>query len=236
MSNDYFQFKEFRIAQSQCAMKVCTDSCILGAYAPVYNAGTILDIGTGTGLLALMLAQRSEALIDAIEIDVAACKQAAENVRQSPFSAQIKVIHSSIQAFSVKTRQKYDLIISNPPFFNNHLKRKEFSQNVALHSESLQLPELAVIVSYLLEKLGTFVVMLPRHEMGLLETAAEEVKLFPFEKLYVFDRPEGKLLRVIACFSFEEKELQEKSLYVKNQEGTYTEEFIKLLKPFYLYM
>lgn len=236
MANDFFQFKEFRINQSRCAMKVCTDSCLLGAYASVLDAGKILDIGTGSGLLALMLAQRSQVHIDAVEIDGAACKQAAENVSESPFSSRISVIHSSIQAFSVKTQQKYKLIISNPPFFANHLKRREFTQNLALHSESLQLSELTVIVSYLLEKEGTFVVMLPRHEMGLLEEAAAEVKLFPFEKLYVYERQQGKLIRVIGCFSFKPHVPVEKQLYVKNGTGTYSEDFIRLLKPYYLYM
>jgi tRNA1Val (adenine37-N6)-methyltransferase len=236
MPNDYFQFKEFRIHQSRCAMKVCTDSCILGAYAPVEEATHILDIGTGTGLLALMLAQRSKAPIDAVEIDKAAYEQASENVEDSPFSGQIRVIYSSIQAFSVRSQQKYDLIISNPPFFTNYLKRKETRQNVALHSESLGLSELAVLVSYLLEKQGRFIVMLPRHEMSLLEEAAREVKLFPSEKLYISEKQDGKLLRIISTFSFTEAVPEEKDLFIKNEAGTYTQDFIRLLKPYYLYM
>lgn len=217
-------------------MKVCTDSCILGAYAPVKEASRILDIGTGTGLLALMLAQRSKAQIDAVEIDKAACEQASENVAQSPFSRQIRVIHSSIQAFSVRSQQKYELIISNPPFFTNHLKRREARQNVALHSDALGLSELAVLVSYLLEKQGRFIVMLPRHEMSLLEEAAREVKLFPAEKLYISEKQDGKLLRIISTFSFMEALPEERNLYIKNEAGTYTQDFIGLLQPYYLNM
>ncbi|QHT65812.1 methyltransferase [Rhodocytophaga rosea] len=236
MPNDYFQFKEFRINQSRCAMKVCTDSCILGAYTPVEGAAHMLDIGTGTGLLALMLAQRSKAHIDAVEIDKSAYEQATENILESPFSSQIRVIHSSIQAFTMRPQQKYELIISNPPFFANHLKRKETRQNVALHSESLGLSELAVLVSYLLEKHGKFIVMLPRHEMSLLEEAAREVKLFPSEKLYIAEKQEGKLLRIISTFSFTETHPEEKDLFIKNESGTYTQDFIGLLQPYYLYM
>lgn len=217
-------------------MKVCTDSCILGASASVEGAQRILDIGTGTGLLALMLAQRSNARIDAVEIDKAAFDQATENVSQSQFSEQIKVIHTSIQSFSMRTQQKYDVIISNPPFFTNHLKRREHSQNVALHSQSLQLPELAILVSYLLEKKGKFIVMLPRHEMSIIEEAAAEVKLFPFEKLHILERQQGKLIRVIASFSFQEQEIEEKVLYIKSEADTYTKEFVQLLQPYYLHM
>jgi tRNA1Val (adenine37-N6)-methyltransferase len=136
----------------------------------------------------------------------------------------------------MRTQQKYDLIISNPPFFASHLKRRQYRQNVALHSESLQLPELAIIVSYLLDKKGSFVVMLPKHEMSIFEEAAAEVKLFPYEKLNIVEQHQGKLIRVITSFSFQEKEIDENVLYIKNEAGTYTDEFIQLLQPYYLNM
>lgn len=236
MSNSYFQFKQFRIQQDKTAMKVCTDSCILGAYAPVSDAKQILDIGTGTGLLALMVAQRSQAQIDAVEIDKAASGQATENVTESPFSDRIRVHSSSIQAYSVRCRKKYDVIISNPPFFTNHLKRKEFNQNVALHSESLQLSELAIIASYLLDKEGSFIVMLPVYETNLLEAAAEEVNLYPFEKLHILEKYKGRQLRIITSFAFNTQPCVEKTLYIKTNEGTYTQDFISLIQPYYLYM
>jgi tRNA1Val (adenine37-N6)-methyltransferase len=143
---------------------------------------------------------------------------------------------SSIQAYSVRCRKKYDLIISNPPFFTNHLKRKAFNQNVALHSESLQLSELAIIASYLLDKAGTFIVMLPVHETHLLEAAAEEVNLYPYEKLHMLEKYKGRQLRVITSFAFNPQPCVEKTLYIKTPEGTYTQDFIALLQPYYLYM
>jgi tRNA1Val (adenine37-N6)-methyltransferase len=236
MSNSYFQFKQFRIQQDKTAMKVCTDSCILGAYAPVAYAGQILDIGTGTGLLALMVAQRSQAQIDAVEIDKAAASQATDNVAASPFHDRIRVHSSSIQAYSVRCRKKYDVIITNPPFFSNHLKSQDLRHNVALHNESLQLPELAIIVSYLLDKDGSFIVMLPVHETYLLETAAEEVKLYPYEKLHILQKYKGRQLRIITSFAFNPRPCVEKTLYIKTTEGTYSQDFISLLQPYYLYM
>ncbi len=236
MANSYFQFKQFRIDQDRCAMKVCTDSCILGAYAAVTGANKILDIGTGTGLLALMLAQRSNAAIDAVEIDREASEQACQNVLQSPFKDQITVLHTSIQAFSVSTTKQYDLIISNPPFFSNHLKRETLAQNIALHGQSLQLSELAIIASHLMYKAGTFIVMLPVYEMSILEEAASCVKLYPFQKLHILEKQNGRHIRVITSFSFTEGPSKEDTLYIKNEAGTYSKEFISLLKPYYLYM
>jgi tRNA1Val (adenine37-N6)-methyltransferase len=217
-------------------MKVCTDSCILGAYAKVAHAKQILDIGTGTGLLALMAAQRSQGQIDAVEIDKAAAEQASENVAASPFHDRIRVHSSSIQAYSIRCRKKYDVVISNPPFFTNNLKSSNFKQNVALHSESLQLSELAIITSYLLDKEGSFVVMLPVHETNLLEVAAEEVKLYPYEKLHILEKYKGRQLRIITSFAFNPRPCVERTLYIKNTEGTYSQDFVALLQPYYLYM
>lgn len=208
---------------------------MLGAYADVTNAKTALDIGTGTGLLALMLAQRNPALrIDAVEIERGAFEQATQNAAQSPFSSQIRVVHASIQAFSVQAQQPYDLVITNPPFFVNHPKRREASQNLALHSEALQLPELAILASHLLKKEGKFIVLLPIYEMTLLEEAAEEVKLFPVEKLRILEKENGREIRVITTFGFANQPCREEVLPIRNQQGTYTPEFIALLKPYYL--
>jgi tRNA1Val (adenine37-N6)-methyltransferase len=155
---------------------------------------------------------------------------------QAPFHDRIRVHSSSIQAYSIRCRKKYDIVISNPPFFTNHLKSHSFKQNVALHSESLQLSELAIITSYLLDKDGSFIVMLPVHEMNLLEAAAEEVKLYPYEKLHVLEKYKGRRLRIITSFAFNPQPCVEKTLYIKTIEGTYTQDFISLLQPYYLYM
>ena len=121
MPNDYFKFKQFTIHQDKCAMKVGTDGVLLGAWAECANAKGILDIGTGTGLIALMIAQRSNAKIDAVEIDETASKQAKENIKKSLWNDRIEILNISFQDFSKSTNEKYDLIVSNPPYFQNSL-------------------------------------------------------------------------------------------------------------------
>ena len=132
MSNTYFQFKQFTIHQDKCAMKVCTDACMLGAWTAGKLGGSginnILDIGCGTGLLSLMLSQKINASIDAVEIDADAAKQAGENISASPWAANIRVIHTSLQEFMPK--KKYDLIICNPPFYENDLRSEHENKNV----------------------------------------------------------------------------------------------------------
>ena len=156
MANDYFQFKQFLIKQDKCAMKVCTDACLLGAFAAnrlPLTVHRLLDIGTGTGLLSLMLAQRNlNAVIDAVEIDEAAAEQAKENFNNSPWKERLNVHNEPIQKFAKSINKKYDVIICNPPFFENDLKSNDNQRNLALHSAALSLEELISIVGFLLEK------------------------------------------------------------------------------------
>jgi len=240
MPNPYFQFKQFRINQDQCAMKVCTDSCVLGAYTSVHGATRILDIGTGTGLLALMIAQRSVPTIDAVEIEAAAARQATENVQQSPWASRVSVIQHSILDFAKITPHRYDLIICNPPFFSNHLRRQSTAQNVAMHGASLQLPDLATVVAQLLLPDGRFTVLLPPHESQLFEKHGEEVGLYKMSDLQIFDYTGGKHIRTITDFSFRQHPAAQRlsaDLYIRTAEnGPYTDAFTDLLRPYYLYL
>ena len=159
-SNTYFQFKQFRVDQGQCAMKVTMDACLFGALVSVEESRRILDIGTGTGLLSLMAAQRSLAHIDAIELDDNAARQARLNVAQSPWSDQITVIKSAIQRFS-GTPDGYDTIICNPPFFENSLKAPDKQRNMARHTCNLSFDELAQAINHHLTHSGKAWVLLP---------------------------------------------------------------------------
>ncbi|MGB3005267.1 MAG: methyltransferase, partial [Chitinophagaceae bacterium] len=160
MSNSFFQFKQFTIHQDKCAMKVTTDSCLFGAWAAeqVHNleieVNNILDIGTGTGLLSLMLAQNCNAAIDAIEIDKQTATQATENVQVSPFSEKIKIHFADVHQFGFE--KKYNIIISNPPFYENELKSEYKKKNIAHHNEGLLLKDLLTIIHKQLLPSGSF--------------------------------------------------------------------------------
>jgi tRNA1Val (adenine37-N6)-methyltransferase len=231
-SNTHFSFKKFTIHQDQTAMKVTTDACILGAYTDVYNAKRILDIGTGTGLLTLMLAQRSEAEIEGIEIEDVAYNQAVENVESSIFKDKIKLYHTDIQLFTSKNC--YDLIISNPPFFQNHLKAEMPSRNNAIHTDTLSFEDLLNSVIRLLSPTGTFVVLLPLYESSVLETMANGLGLFANKKLNIHHREGSKILRIITTFGFTKTETQNEQLFIKDSNESYTADFQGFLGDYYL--
>ncbi len=240
MSNTHFTFKQFTIHQDQTAMKVTTDACILGAYTDVQEAKNILDIGTGTGLLALMLAQRSEAKIDAIEINENAYNQAVINVNKSIFGDKIKIHNTSVQLFSNNLGVKglrlclYDLIISNPPFYQNHLKSETESRNNSLHTDTLSFEDLLSSVLRLLTPNGTFVVLLPAYESSVFEQLAISQELYPQKKLTIHHRKGSKILRIITTFGRIKKEMSNEELSIKNPDESYSTDFQRLLKDYYL--
>jgi len=236
MPNSYFQFKQFRVAHDRAAMKVCTDACVLGAYAEVDGAARILDVGTGTGLLALMVAQRNaEARLDAVEVDESACGQAADNVKASPWAGRIRVIRSRIQDY--KPGCRYDLVVSNPPFYENHLKRPAAPQNVALHGEALSLPELAAAVHRLLNPAGRFVVLLPPYQAARLQALLFPFGLLPTGHLHLHDRPGTQPIRRLTTYAATTPDRRrETDLFIRDATGAYTADFVQLLKPYYLYL
>jgi tRNA1Val (adenine37-N6)-methyltransferase len=217
-------------------MKVCTDACVLGAYAGVDGAVRILDVGTGTGLLALMAAQRNAAAhIDAVEVDDEAYGQAADNVSDSPWAGRIRVVHGRIQDF--EPGYGYDLVISNPPFYENHLKRPRTAQNVALHAEALSLPELAAAAHRLLGPAGRFVVLLPPYPAGRLAELLLPLGLFPLNHLDLHDRPGAPAIRRITTYAPTPPDLcRATNLFIRDARGAYTDDFVRLLQPYYLYL
>jgi tRNA1Val (adenine37-N6)-methyltransferase len=235
-SNTHFSFKKFTIHQDQTAMKVTTDACILGAYTDVQNVKRILDIGTGTGLLALMLAQRSEAQIEGIEIDEVSYNQAVENVEHSIFKERITLYQTSVQLYAppLGAGGLFDLIVSNPPFFQNYLKAKSPNRNNALHTDTLSFEDLLNSVIRLLSSTGTFVVLLPPYESTVLEQMANQLGLFANKKLHIHHREGSKILRIITTFGFIKNETQIEQLFIKNSDESYTADFQQLLKDYYL--
>jgi tRNA1Val (adenine37-N6)-methyltransferase len=231
-ANNHFTFKQFTIHQDLTAMKVTTDACILGAYTDGQGATTILDIGTGTGLLSLMLAQRSNAKIDAIEINENAYNQAVVNVNESIFNDKISVYKTSIQDF--ETDKRYNLIISNPPFFQNHLKSENESRNNSLHTDTLSFEDLLNSVLRLLSPNGTFVVLLPLHESSVFEQLSILQELYPQKKLTIRHQKGSKILRIITTFGRIKIEIINEELIIKNPDESYTPDFQGLLKDYYL--
>src|SRR6266542_1220956 len=257
MSNSFFRFKQFTVHQDNCAMKVCTDACLFGSWVahqirnPKSEIRNALDMGTGTGLLSLMFAQKNpHAIIDAVEIDVAAAQQAKENFEASPWKDRLHVYHTSIQQFNPSTIQpfdqsttppfnqptKYDLILSNPPFFENDLKSDNARRNLALHSSELSLEELLNVVIKHLNDDGSFAVLLPYHRMQQFINLATQQSLHLSEKILVKQTTAHSYFRNILWFTKEPTSAQQSEIIIQNEEGKYTIEFVELLKDYYLYL
>lgn len=234
MSNPYFQFKQFTIFHDKCAMKVGADGVTLGAWADVQNAKTILDVGCGSGLIALMLAQRSEAKITAIDIDENCALQAKENIENSPWKSRISVLHTSFQDFATKTTETYDLIVSNPPFFNNSLKNPLQSRSIARHSETLPHVDLVKNAKKILSDNGKLCVILPVVEGERFIELAENEGLFCKQKVNVFPNHEKAAKRLLLEFKKKKSDCKISELTIEKERGIYTDEYSELVKDFYL--
>ncbi|MBS1743281.1 MAG: methyltransferase [Bacteroidetes bacterium] len=219
-------------------MKVCTDACLFGAWVserlPAQtNLHSILDIGCGTGVLSLMLAQNTNANIDALEINKNAAEQANENVQASPWPGQIKVIHRSLQEFLPSG--KYDLIISNPPFFEDDLRSNDIHKNAAKHDTTLRLEELMSFISVHLSENGYAALLIPYHRTAWLSSLIRQYNFHPHEILLVKQSINHTFFRSI--FYFSRRELQPipvNELCIHDESRNYTMEFVKLLKEYYL--
>jgi tRNA1Val (adenine37-N6)-methyltransferase len=215
-------------------MKVGTDGVLLGSWVKPESALSILDIGTGTGLLALMVAQRTNATIDAIEIDAEACKQANENIAKSPWENRINVIHSSFQDYCGSSTKKYDLIISNPPYFNNSLKATNEKRTIARHSDSLPYDNLIEGVSKLLSENGRFCVVLPYIEAQLFIVDSALRHLYCNNKVNIKPSVQKKTNRVLAQFSKIRTRMEETTLSILDTNNSYTKEYKELTCDYYL--
>ena len=216
-------------------MKVCTDSCILGAWfaekIPSYS--TVLDIGTGTGLLMLMLAQKNKALISGIEIDLPSYKQLKENIKQSPWKQRIHIYPGDVRQFAFP--EKFDFIISNPPFFENDLPSKWETKNIAKHSKELSLNELIEVIDINLDKSGSFGILLPYHRTDYFEELALKRQFYLNEKLSIKQTQKHDFFRSILHFSRNKVQpMEEHRLIIQEADGKYSEEFTELLKDYYL--
>lgn len=231
-----FRFKQFTINQQNVPMKVNTDGVLLGAWVEVKLASTILDVGTGTGVIALMLAQRNlKAHIDAVEVDSQAVVVAKHNVESSPWSSRVNVVDSSFQAYSDIAVVKYDLIVSNPPFFIDSLKSPSHSRNLSRHAEMLPYEALLSGVNLLLDNDGVFAGVFPYAEANVFIALAVNFGLYCRRKTYVQPIFGGRIKRVLLELSRERVTPIESSLAIEERDGHgYTSDYRNLTKDFYL--
>ena len=229
-----FTFKQFVIHDDRCAMKVGTDAVLLGAWTSAAGAETILDIGTGSGILALMLAQRtpSNTRVDAVEIAQPDFIQATENARSSPWPEKINMHHVAIQSYQTDTR--YDLIVCNPPYFINSLVPPTLSRERARHAGSLSSRELLAAVKGNLSKAGTFSIILPTVEGIQFQSAAKEFDLYPSRRLAFYSRKQKPQERWLMEFSFEERDCVTETLVLYGSGNEWSEEYKLLARDFYL--
>jgi tRNA1Val (adenine37-N6)-methyltransferase len=236
MAESVFRFKRFSIAQDKCAMKVGTDSVVLGSWTNPGNSKRILDIGTGTGILACMMAQKSSAIIDAVEIDETSAKQAKENCLASPWADRLNVLHCSIQSYTANTELSYDLIISNPPFFRDALRNPSEVKTLARHTVNLSFEDLLRCAKKLLLPEGFLAIILPINEADFFCDLAKSNGLFLNDVLRVKAKGSDEIeIRRVMKFSFKQIQHSDTTVAIENEERhSYTEEYKKLTADFYL--
>ena len=234
-----FQFKQFAVQQDRCAMKIGTDAVILGAWCPINNHPfSILDIGAGTGILSLMLAQRSNAAqIDAIEINDEAYEQCVENFESSPWGDRLFCFHAGLDEFLDEPEDEYDLIISNPPFYSENYKTDSAQRDLARFQEAMPFEDLIEAARLLLSENGIFAVIIPfKEEEKFIELCAE-VELYPINVTRVKGTPTTEVKRSLLAFKrYELSVLTADELVIETARHQYTEDYIALTKDFYLKM
>lgn len=238
MANDYFSFKQFTIHQDRCAMKVGTDGVLLGVLAPTIDSGRILDIGTGTGLVGIMLSQRCpQAIVTGVELDANAAKQAEENATSTGW--KIKIINKSIQDFSSQCEEKFDLIVSNPPYFINSLKAPEKNRNTARHTDELSFEELIESAEKLLSEEGKFSVIIPYSEEENFIGIANKRNLIAVSSVRIIPKvgkdPKRSVITFCKCKNKINCNINVTELVIEKEERhCYSDEFKKLTADFYL--
>jgi tRNA1Val (adenine37-N6)-methyltransferase len=229
-----FHFKKFSIAHDRSTHKVGTDGVLLGAWVGIDGVSKVLDIGTGSGVIAIMLAQRTSSgtAIDAVELQKHDAEQAAMNVKNSPWPQKVSVIHSAIQDFDPPHR--FDLIVSNPPFFRNSWLPPDESRSTARHSHQLTFTDLLENISRLLSPGGRFAVVLPFTEGTQFIRLANALDFHVFRKLTFRSRHDKPIERLLVEFSRNQIEVKSEELVLYAEKEEWTEEYRALTKGFYL--
>lgn len=234
MPAPFFQFKQFTVYHDRCAMKVGTDGVLLGAWADCSDAGRILDVGTGSGLIALMLAQRSGAYIDALDIEENAFSQAKSNFQKSPFAHLLTPFHADFLHY--QTNVKYDLIVSNPPYFTHSLLSTDQSRNIARHTGHLTLAAFIQTAHTLLSSSGKIALILPATLYDEIQSVALVNGLHLTKKYLVCPVKNKPPKRILVEYAQRESPTLENILYIEESRHIYSQTFIELVRDFYLYL
>ena len=230
-----FRFKQFTIIQDKTAMKLSTDSVLLGAWADAKNPAKILDIGTGTGVIALMLAQRfKNAEITAIEIEKNAFCEAKKNAKNSPWHNRINILHNDFLNFAKNTSIEYDLIVSNPPFFENQLLPNDKNKQIARHTTKLPFDKLSENVAKLLSDKGYFCVIIPYNQCSNFVHLCSKSGLFASRKNTVFPTEKKQPNRILLQFNKKTQHIVNQTITIRKN-NIYTNEYLELTKDFYLF-
>ncbi|MFV8391160.1 tRNA1(Val) (adenine(37)-N6)-methyltransferase [Flavobacterium sp. LB2P6] len=234
-----FNFKQFSIEQDRCAMKIGTDGVLLGAWTPIENNPfSILDIGAGTGIIALMLAQRSNAeQIDALEIDEQAYEQSVDNFENSPWSDRLFCFHAGLDEFVEEPEDEYDLIVSNPPFYTDDYKSGNEERDLARFADAMPFEDLVEAAALLLSENGIFSVVIPFKEEENFLALAKDYELYPLKITRVKGTPTTEIKRSLLALSRNEKaSIAIDELIIETSRHQYTPKYIELTKDFYLKM
>jgi len=234
-ATDVFYFKQFRVKDDRSTMRVGTDAVLLGAAVDIMGAQDILEIGTGCGIIALMMAQRSDAMIDAIEIDADSVQQARENVMNSPWPDRIHIFHSSFQEFTRACSKKYELIISNPPYYSKSSKSGDTKRDIGRHTDWLNFNSLINHSKEIMKETGSLWVVLPVRESDDFIDKAMKNGLYLNDQLKFIPRKGKEPNRVVLKLMKEKKnEVTEHFLTHRNADGTFSEEYIHFMKAFFI--
>jgi tRNA1Val (adenine37-N6)-methyltransferase len=234
-----FSFKKFVVNQDRTAMKIGTDGVLIGAWTPInHNPESVLDIGTGTGIIALMIAQRTNAIqIDALDIDEEAYEQATDNFENSPWNDRLYCFHAGLDEFIEEPEDEYDLIISNPPFYSEDYKSNDEQRDLARFQDAMPFEDLIEAADLLLSEYGIFSLIIPYKEEENFIALAAEYELFPFKITRVKGTPTSEIKRSLLAFSrIEKNPFPLDELVIETARHQYTPEYIELTKDFYLKM
>ena len=230
-----FYFKQFSVEDQQSSMRVGSDAVLFGAWAEVQYDSRILEIGTGCGIISLMLAQRSQASIDAIDIDQQSVLQATQNFEKSQWNERLHPIPISLQRYTETCHDKYDHILINPPYFRNSLKSPTLLKNIAKHENFLTYEDLIQCVVQLLNENGKLSLILPVKESQIFTSLAADLRMFLSRKLEIKPKTNKPVNRILMEFSFIPcTQILSEELCIRNEDNSYTNEYRTFTAPYYL--